>query len=509
MRPRRPALVAAVAAVAGVLAVVAALAVAHLFAGLVDPESSPYLAVGNAAIDRTPEWAKSFAIEQFGSNDKKALLVGMGIVLLLVGAVAGLLTRVRVAAGVAVLVALGVVGALAVLDRPDTARVGVLSALVAAVVAVSVLLTLLRAAAAPAVREDGAEVSRRSFLGTSAAVAVGAGVAGLGGQAVLSKVDASVVGTRAAAQPLPPLPAGVDFVADGGLPFTTSNDTFYRVDTALSPPQVSARDWSLRIHGMVDREITLSFDELVSRPLEERRVTLTCVSNEVGGDLVGSAAWVGVSLRDLLLEAGVQAGADQLLSTAIGGYSAGTPLATVLEPDRGAMLAVNMNGQPLPVEHGFPVRMLVPGVYGYASATKWITDIELTTFAQKKAYWVPRGYAERAPIKLQSQITSPGGFEQVPAGRVTVTGTAWRQGVGIRSVEVRLDDGPWLPARLGTEVGRDTWRMWRIDLPDVGAGSHTVTCRATDAEGNLQVQERAATLPDGASGWHSALFTVA
>ena len=525
----RPSIVAS--ALIGVLAVLAALTVAHLVAGLIEPASSPFFAVGNTAIDHTPQFAKDFAIRNFGSNDKNVLLLGMAVVMLLVGVVTGLLARIKLAFGIAVVAVLGVVGLLAVLNRPDTSAVGALSASVAAAVGIAVLVLLMRAAPqhAPhprrntpegaaggnAATEDAAAaptapdgMSRRGFLGTSAAVAVGAGLAGAGGQLVLPSADPSKVGTIAAAKPLPPLPAGVDFTADGGLPFTTPNDVFYRVDTSLQPPQLSVADWQLKIHGMVDREMTLSFADLIKRPLLEKRITMTCVSNEVGGDLVSSADWVGVSLRDLLLEAGVQPGADQILSSASGGYSAGTPLDVVMEPDRGALLAVNMNGAPLPVVHGFPVRMIVPGQFGYCSACKWIIDIELTTFAEKKAYWIPRGYAVKAPIKTESKVTVPGGFQQVKSGRITATGTAWMQGVGIKAVEVKLDSGPWQQARLGTEVNKDTWRMWRIDLENVAAGSHTVSCRATDANGNVQTQDRASTLPDGASGWHSVLFTA-
>jgi DMSO/TMAO reductase YedYZ molybdopterin-dependent catalytic subunit len=518
VRPR-PSILAA--ALIGVLAVAAALTVAHFVAGLIEPASSPFFAVGNTAIDHTPEFAKEFAIKHFGSNDKNVLLLGMAVVMLVVGLITGLLARIKALFGIIVVVVLGVVGLLAVQGRPDTSAVGAFSAVVAAVVGVTVLLLLLRAAPkrAPHSRRrnpesaepqgDAAEgMSRRGFLGTSAAVAAGAGIAGYGGQLVLASADPSKVGTIAAAKPLAPLPSGIDFVADGGLPFTTPNDVFYRVDTSLQPPQINVNDWQLKIHGMVNKEMTLSFQDLIKRPLIEERITMTCVSNEVGGDLVSSADWVGVSLRDLLMEAGVQPGADQILSTASGGYSAGTPLNVVLEPDRGALLAVNMNGEPLPVIHGFPVRMIVPGIYGFASATKWITDIELTTFAAKQAYWIPRGYAAKAPIKTESKITVPGGFQQVKAGRVTATGTAWMQGVGIKSVEVMLDSGPWQQARLATEVNKDTWRMWRIDLENVPAGSHTLACRATDANGTLQTQERASTLPDGAAGWHSVLFTA-
>jgi hypothetical protein len=260
---------------------------------------------------------------------------------------------------------------------------------------------------------------------------------------------------------------------------------------------------------MVDREITLTFDDLMRRPLVERTVTMTCVSNPVGGDLISTANFVGVDLRDILLEAGVQQGADQVFCTSADGWTAGTPTDVVLEQGRGAMLAIGMNGEALPPEHGFPVRMIVPGLYGYVSATKWIVDMEVTTFGRdKQSYWLQRGWAERAPIKTEARIDMPKGFSSVPAGPVDVAGIAWSQPRGISKVEVRTDGGPWRPAELATEVGGDTWRMWKTRL-DLAAGSHTVQVRATDADGDTQAEQRADPIPDGASGWPATIFTVA
>jgi DMSO/TMAO reductase YedYZ molybdopterin-dependent catalytic subunit len=258
---------------------------------------------------------------------------------------------------------------------------------------------------------------------------------------------------------------------------------------------------------MVERELTVSFADLLARPLVAQTLTLTCVSNEVGGDLISTARFVGVPLRDLLLDAGVQAGADQLLSTSVDGWTAGTPTSVVLEPDRGALLAVGMNGEALPREHGFPVRMLVPGLYGYVSATKWLVDLELTTFAEHPAYWVQRGWAQRAPIKTQSRIDVPRRSAHLRAGRVTLAGTAWAQHVGVDRVEVRSDAGPWQQAQLGAEVNRDTWRMWRAEL-DLGPGRHVLQCRATDRSGTTQTGVQADPVPDGATGWHSVVVDV-
>jgi DMSO/TMAO reductase YedYZ molybdopterin-dependent catalytic subunit len=508
-----------VGALIGVLAVAAALGVAHLAAGLVQLPSSPYLAVGNAFIDLTPPWLKTFAVDQFGTNDKTALLTGMALVLVALGAGVGLLARCDTRLGVAGVVVLGLVGLVAVLTRPDTTAVGVLAPLVALVAGVGALLWLLHAArtswpAAVARTPRGTvlPVSRRTFLGTSTAVAAGAGVATVLGRAAGSSVDVAAaqarVGTLTPVTTLPAVPAGADFTADGGLPFITPNADFYRIDTALSVPRLSAADWSLRIHGMVDREITLTLDDLLARELVEQRVTFTCVSYDLGSNLVGTADWVGVSLRDVLLEAGVQDGADQIFSTSVDGFTASTPVDTVMEPDRGAMLAVNMNGEPLPAEHGFPVRMLVPGLFGFVSATKWIVDIELTTYADKQAYWTPRGWSDHGPVKQASKIVSGSSVASGSGFTTTLTGAAWDQHTGITGVEVRLDDGPWQPARMGADGGRDAWRMWRADLTGVPAGEHTAQCRATNAEGTQQTATPAPPNPDGATGWHTVRVKV-
>ena len=508
-----------VGALVGVLAVAAALGAAHLVAGLVQLPSSPYLAVGSAFIDLTPPWLKTFAVNQFGTGDKTALLTGMALVLLALGAGVGLLARRDTRLGVLGVVVLGVVGLVAVLTRPDTTAIGALAPLVAVAAGVGALLGLLRAARTSwpttvvrTPRGTVLPVSRRAFLGTSTAVAAGAGVATLLGRAAGSSVDVAAaqaqVGTLTPVTPLPAVPVGADFTADGGLPFTTPNADFYRIDTALSVPRLDAAAWSLRIHGMVDHEITLTFDQLVARELVEQRVTFTCVSYDLGSDLVGTADWVGVSLRDILLEAGVQDGADQIFSTSVDGFTASTPVDTVMEPDRGAMLAVNMNGQPLPAEHGFPVRMLVPGLFGFVSATKWIVDIELTTYAAKQAYWTPKGWSDHGPVKQASKIVAG---SSVPSGTgftTTLTGAAWDQHTGITGVEVSLDGGPWQPARMGADGGRDAWRMWRADLTGVTAGQHTAQCRSTNADGALQTSTPSPPDPDGATGWHTVRVNV-
>ncbi|NUT48838.1 MAG: molybdopterin-dependent oxidoreductase, partial [Saccharothrix sp.] len=357
---------------------------------------------------------------------------------------------------------------------------------------------------------DDSGSGRRRFLITSAAVAAAAGVGAVAGRFAGGRVDVEASRRAIRLTPdvaAPPVPAGADFAEAGTPGFITPNADFYRVDTALSVPRLRARDWRLRVHGLVDRELVLTYDDLLSRPLVERTISLCCVSNEVGGPYLSTADFIGVSLRDILVEAGVRPGADQLATRSADGWTCGTPVDTVLEPDRGALLAIGMNGEPLPVEHGFPVRMVVPGLYGFVSATKWLVDAELTTFADFDAYWVKRGWARRAPIKTMSRVDRPKPFERVSAGTFVAAGVAWAQHTGVDAVEVRLDGGPWRAATLSREVDVDTWRMWRVEL-DLRAGSHTLEVRATDRAGRTQTAERAEPVPDGATGWHTIVFTA-
>ena len=350
---------------------------------------------------------------------------------------------------------------------------------------------------------------RRRLLRTGVVTAGLAAASGVIGQYLVRRADASE--SRAAvripvpADAAPPPPPGADLHIPGLSSFITPNDRFYRIDTALFVPSVDADSWSLRIHGMVDREITLDYRQLLARPLIERDVTLTCVSNEIGGPYISNARWIGAPLKDLLDEAGVHAGATQIVSRSADGFTVGTPTAVAMD-GRDAMLAIAMNGEPLPLAHGFPVRMVVPGLYGYVSATKWIVDIELSTFEAFDAYWIQRGWAQQAPIKTESRIDTPRDRSRVAAGQVAVAGVAWAQHVGVAGVEVRVDDGPWQAADLAQEDTVDTWRQWvlRWDAP---AGEHVLSVRATDDAGALQVERPEPPFPDGATGDHTITVT--
>ncbi|WP_425469144.1 molybdopterin-dependent oxidoreductase [Pseudonocardia hierapolitana] len=516
--PAAPTIPRGWAALVGVLAVAAAVAAGQLVAGLLSPASSPYLAVGDAVVRLSPHWLVEFAKAAFGTADKPVLLAGMAVVIAGLAALAGIASRRHPGPGIAVVVALGVLGLGAVMFEPSFSPLDMLAPTVSLVVGVAVLRWLhglaLAAADRPGEAVRPADVSRRALLVRSAAAV---GVASFAGGAVGSWLGRGAgdlrgpVTARIAAARLteraPAIPASAAFPEAGTPTFLTPNADFYRIDTALRVPALAAEDWSLRIHGMVDAERTLTFDDLLSRPLVERPVTLTCVSNPVGGDLISTATFTGVDLRDLLLEVGVRPGADQAFSTSVDGWYTGTPVDVLLEPGRGAMLAIGMNGEALPLEHGFPVRMVVPGLYGFVSATKWVTGLELTTFAAKDGFWLQRGWAQRAPIKTQSRIDSPRGFAELPAGRVTVAGIAWSQPTGIARVEVSMDGGPWQDAELATEVSGDTWRMWRAEF-DVAPGGHSVRSRATAADGVVQTATEADPVPDGATGWPDVAFSV-
>lgn len=504
------------AALIGVLAVGMALGVGHLVAALVAPSSSPFLAVGDTVIRFSPQFLTEFAKTTFGTADKPILLAGMGVVILVIAAAAGAASSRRPTPGVVAVVVMGVLGFLAVAFSPAFVALGLVAPAASLVAGVVAFLGLHRLATAThlSTRAGGPAVSRRSVLiGSSAAVGVGALAAAGGGVSLGGGIEDSRMRVTARlararlVETASPVPAAAAFPESGSVPFVTSNAEFYRVDTALQLPTRTAESWSCRIGGMVDNPITLTFDDLLSRPLVERTITMTCVSNEVGGPYISTANFIGVELRDLLLEAGVRPGAEQVLSTSLDAWTAGSPTDVIMEPDRGALIAVGMNGEALPSEHGFPVRLIVPGLYGFLSATKWLDEIELTTFDAAQGYWLQRGWGKFAPIKTQSRIDSPKPFGRAAAGTVTVAGIAWSQPTGIGKVEVRMDQGPWQKAELATEVNYDTWRIWRSDF-ELGPGSHTVQCRATDRNGVTQPEERVMPIPDGATGWPGTIFTV-
>ncbi len=376
--------------------------------------------------------------------------------------------------------------------------------------------TDLAPAATTSAREAAARPSgpeRRAFLVWTIATAALAAVAGGASRVGTATMQAAVAARRAIRLPspataAPAVPAGASLDVEGITPLITPNADFYRIDTALSVPQVDPTTWKLRIHGAVDREVEVTWDELLALPLEEHVATMSCVSNEVGGDLIGTAKWLGYPIRALLAKAGPHASADMVLSTSVDGFTAGTPLDVLQDSGTAALLAVGMNGEPLPPEHGFPVRMVVPGLFGYVSATKWVTDLEVTRFADAEGYWTPRGWSERGPVKLESRIDVPRAGSSVAAGTtVAVAGVAWHPHTGVERVQVRVDDGAWQDATLADSVSADTWRQWVWKWTPT-SGSHRLQVRATSSDGEVQTSVERPPAPNGATGWHEVTVTA-
>jgi len=504
------------AALAGLTAGAAGLGTASLVAGFSGRLRSPVFEVGDRVVDAVPSWLKDLAISWFGTGDKVALLIGIGSMLAVYAAVLGVVAlRRSMTLGYIGAVLFGLVGALSAWGARGATPWWAAIPSVIGTIAVIAVLTRLAARAEPeeaTAALENAPTHRRRFLGEMAGFAVVAGGLGLLGQRLNQRFDAGSSRTAVAATEqgktaftgvAPTAPEGAQ--AENAASFFTSNADFYRIDTALTVPQVKAESWELKVLGMVDTPITLTYDDLLNRELVESDITLTCVSNLIGGDLLGTARWTGIRLDDLLAEAGIASGADQIVGRSVDGYTCGFPVEAL--DGRDALVAIAMNGEPLPLEHGFPARLVVPGIYGYASATKWLTEIELTTFDSFDHYWVPRGYAALAPIKMQTRIDSPRGLDRIPVGMTAIGGSAWAQPIGIDYVEVRIDDEDWVKADMATEVSNSTWRTWSF-IWDATPGRHTVTARAISNDGSIQTADRSEPLPDGATGHHSVVVLV-
>jgi DMSO/TMAO reductase YedYZ molybdopterin-dependent catalytic subunit len=521
----------------GVVATGAGLAAGEFLVGVIEGATSPVIAVGQKVIDLVPLPVKNWAVETFGTSDKVVLVVTTLVILFIVGIAIGIVAMSgRRAEALTATAVVGLVGVVAVLTRPDPTVAKLLPILAGTLVSVAVLWWLSPAPAVsvrpagaghavatvgdtdelspidPIVTPGSGVADRRVFLMRSAGVASLAVIAGGGGRLLQRRYD--VGGERAALalpsvadrRPAAVLPPNTDFDVEGLSAFVTPSADFYRVDTALVVPQLSKDEWRLRIHGMVERELELTFDDLLARDQIEAYVTLACVSNPIGGPYVGNALWQGVRLADILAEVGVDPSSTQLLSTSVDGWTCGTPVSSLTD-GRNAMLAVAMNGEPLAAEHGYPVRMVVPGEYGYVSATKWVVDMEFTTWDAVEAYWVPRGWSQQAPMKTMSRIEVPDDGADVAAGTIEVAGTSYAVHRGISAVEVRVDGGAWVRAELGGVPSPDTWRKWAIAL-EVEAGEHTIEARATDGLGEVQTAEVADVAPNGASGYDTISITA-
>ena len=493
----------------GVLAALAGTGVGHLVAALTEPAASPVLAVGELVIDHTPTSVKNWAIAHFGTHDKTILVGSVLVGVLVLAGLAGLLAKRSLRLGAGLLALLVAVALYAALSRPVVGASDALPGVVTGLVGLTVLVSLTRAerdmAGVPGT-DLGAQAGRRTVLLGATGVAALALASGYAGRVIAHSREAiGNISLPRPNSPAKPFPRGLDDRVRGITPFRTSTADFYRVDTRLSLPIVEPDSWSLSIDGDVRHEQRFSFDDLLAMPLIERDITLTCVSNDVGGPYVSGARWLGVRLTDLLDRAGVGDRADQILSTDVDGMTISTPLAPATD-GRDAMIAVGMNGGPLPRAHGFPARMVVPGLYGFISACKWITRMTLTTYSDDTAYWTDRGWATDAPIKIASRIDTPSGVHS-KRGRTIIGGVAWAQPVGVAKVEVQIDGGPWQQATLGPGAGNDYWRQWYLPW-DAEPGSHQISSRATDRDGHVQTAVRATPFPDGSSGIQKLLVSV-
>ena len=552
----------------GIAEFVAALGI---WLGYLSTASSPITSLGTAFIHLTPEWLKEFAIRTFGQHDKDALRVGMYVTLLLVALLIGLIARRSPRLAAAITVALVLVTIVAIYTTTGAIAFDALPILIGGAAGIYLLVTIFRRTVDPdilagaTVRRAGRGEVTYGETGPARSAATAAGTAtgdlydlkpgssgdehpmlgaGKGSRTVgrpartgidrrqffrLAAIGAAVAvaagavsrwipstaqvsASRAkAVVPVPtskqaPLPANADLDINGLTPYRTPTDQFYRVDTAFVPPNVTAEEWGLKIHGLVDKEITIDYQQLVARPQIERDITLTCVSNPVGGPLAGNATWIGARIDDLLKEAGPNGGADCVLCRSKDGFTVTAPL-DALTDGRDALLAVAMNGEVLPVAHGFPVRMVVPGLYGYVSATKWVTEMKVSKFADESAYWTQRGWSDHGPIKTASRIDVPAGSARFDAGEVTLAGVAWAQHRGIKAVEIQVDNGPWQPAELAGDISVDTWRQWKF-VWKATRGTHTVQARATDGTGAVQTATVQDVVPNGATGYDSRSIVV-
>lgn len=501
-QPRR-----AVRALAGGSSAAVALALGHLSSVPAQTATSPAILVGSQLVDAAPTPVKEVVVRLLGTADKPVLIIGVVLVTVLLGALLGTLAWSRPRIAVAGVLAIGATGAVIALIRPGT---GVSAAVPSLVAVIGGVLTLRLLVGRPGNRSaEVADPGRRVLLGAAASAVVVAVSAG--GGVVLNQMARAGDLTRRMfdlprpASPAPALPEGVQ--VPGNTPFRTSIEDFYRVDIALVTPRYPAEGWTLTVDGAVDQPLTLSYTDLLELPMIERDITLTCVSNEVGGPYVGTARWLGVPFAEILDRVGVQSGVDQLLSHSLdGGYTASTPI-EALTDGRDAMIAVAMNGEVLPDKNGFPARMVVPGLFGYVSATKWLSRLEFTSYAEQSAYWTDRGWSTDGPVLTQARIDVPDSLGTLTADKPVLAGVAWAQQRGIEKVEIRIDGGEWQPTELAADGGIDLWRQW-THVVDAPPGRHSAEVRAIDRSGHTQPGERRAVFPAGATGWHRIQFTL-
>ena len=497
----------------GVAGVAVALGFTELFASFSTSVPSAISSIGTFVVDHSPPWLKSFAISAFGTADKAVLAISIVIVALIIGWFVGKASATNPAPMIFAFGVAAVIGIAAQLSQAEAEPALVISSTLISVGLGCATWYGITMWTRPVERDitdgDVGDLGRRRLMvGLAGAAAVSVVTISVGRARLRSRAEA-----QRAALDLPspvesqPDPTSVnDFGLESLSPIVVGTATFYRIDTALVVPTIDPEEWTLKVTGMVDREVELSYQDLNEMPLIERYVTLSCVSNEVGDGLVGNALWTGIPLRDILDMAGVRSGADQIVGRSVDGWTSGFP--TELAYDgRDALLAIGMNRDVLPANHGFPARIVVPGLYGYVSATKWLTEIELTTWDAFDGYWIPRGWSKEGPIKTQSRIDRPKGRSSVAAGDYAIAGVAWAPNVGIAGVEVQVDDEAWTAAELSVPLSDDAWVQWRFDA-NLDPGDHVVRVRATDTTGETQGEARVGVRPNGAEGWHTVEFSV-
>ena len=509
-------------ALVGLLAAVTTLGASEVISLFVAPAASPLLAVGAFVIDLVPGWVKSVVIALFGTGDKIALLVVLGIVVLVLAVLVGILEYRRPPFGSVLLGLVGAVAIFAALTRADASIMWGLPALGGTIVGIVVLRVATErlhswvdaARAGNSTKRDAqrGKVTRRGFVMMTGVTAAAAVVLGLGARAINAGTSAvnAIRDSLVLPKPTtaaPPIHAGAELGIPGITPIVSSNGDFYRIDTALTVPVIDASSWKLKVTGMVANPFEITFEELLALPLTEHTTTLMCVSNEVGGNLIGNATWLGYPIREILKRANPSSGADMVFSKSYDGFTASTPLSVLQEEDRESLLAVGMNGEALPLEHGFPVRMVVPGLYGYVSATKWVVELQVTRFDQYSAYWTQRGWSDHGPIKISSRVDVPRTGTNIPAGTTAVAGVAWAQHTGISGVDVRIDGGQWMPAKLAQAISIDTWVQWVYQW-DAPTGNHTIEVRAIDLNGTVQSENHVSVIPNGSEGLDSISVNV-
>ncbi|RIK06703.1 MAG: molybdopterin-binding oxidoreductase [Acidobacteria bacterium] len=506
--------------VAGGAAAVVALSTGEILAATTGFFPSFIDSVTSAVIDLAPKALVKFGISVFGTYDKMVLVAVTSALVCGAGAAIGRIARRAVRLAVLGASIFGMIGVVASLQSKARLLGAISGAAISIGAAAVVYAVLVERSTRPTEQGELTEpisgeveasgISRRKFFWTAAVIGATASSIALATRVISSGASAETARSQvvlpAPKSPLPAPPESTSLNVGGVTPLVTSNADFYTVDTSVFTPRTDLRDWDLKVSGMVSNPYRISFDELLEMEMVEEFVTLACVSNEVGGNLIGNARWRGVPLARIIDRAGIESGADQIVGRSSDNFAVGFPTDVALD-GRVALVAVAMNGEPLPTGHGFPARLVVAGLYGYVSATKWISEIELTTFDAFDAYWIPRGWAQRAPIKTQSRIDVPRASARIAPGKTAIAGVAWAPSRGISRVEIQIDDGPWVAADLAESLSVNSWRQWMHQW-DATPGRHVIRVRATDGYGETQTDRISPPEPDGATGYHTIAVTV-